>query len=243
MTALERAELIELNSDLTDVKPGGKRLKVQFNPEQLKVSFSTQTSTPSRTASESGGAPRTGDQAAGTAGRQYLGAGSTKLSLSLWFDVTAATDVAFQVDDVRRLTQEVVYFLVAQPAQADPNTYAPPGVRFQWGAFKFDGIIDSLEENLEFFSSEGRPLRAQISLGLSQQRILIQTFGPPGAAKGPGVSPLSAAPQGATLQGLAQAAGRGDWQAIASANGIENPRIIAPGAMLNLNARASFGGR
>lgn len=243
MSALERAELIELNADLTDVKPGGKRLKVQFNPEQLKVSFSTQTSTPSRTASESGGAPRTGDQAAGTAGRQYLGSGSTKLSLSLWFDVSAATEAPFQVDDVRRLTQEVVYFLVAQPAQADPATYAPPGIRFQWGAFKFDGIIDSLEENLEFFSAEGRPLRAQISLGLSQQRILIQTFGPPGAPKAPGASPLSAAPAGATLQGLADAAGRGDWQGLARANGIENPRIIAPGARLDLNARVSIGGR
>ena len=62
MTALERAELIELDPDLTDVKSGGKRVRVQFNPESLKVSFSTQTSTPSRTASESGGPPKTGEE-------------------------------------------------------------------------------------------------------------------------------------------------------------------------------------
>lgn len=239
MTALERAELIELNPDLTDVKPGGKRVKVQFNPESLKVSFSTQTSTPSRTASESGGPPKTGDQASGTAGRQYLGAGSTKLSLALWFDCTAATEAAFQVEDVRRLTQEVVYFLIAQPAQRDQNTYVPPGVRFQWGSFKFDGVVDSLEESLEFFSSEGHPLRAQVSLGLSQQRILVQTFGPPGAPKSPGTAPLVPARQGATLQGMADAVGRGDWQALARANGIENPRQLQPGALIKF----SVGGR
>jgi hypothetical protein len=236
MASLERAELIELNPDLTDVKPAGKRVRVQFNPEALKVSFSTQTSTPSRTASDSGGPPRTGDQASGTAGRQYLGAGSTKLSLSLWFDCTAATEPEFQVDDVRRLTQEVVYFLIAQPSPRDQNTFVPPGIRFQWGCFKFDGIVDSLDENLEFFSSEGRPLRAQMSVGLSQQRILIQTFSPPGGPRMPGTQPLAQAVQGATLQGIADATGRGgDWQAVATGNGIENPRQLAAGALINLN--------
>lgn len=239
MAALERAELIELNQDLTDVKTGGKRVRVQFNPESLKVSFSSQTSTPARTASDGGGQPRTGDQASGTAGRQYLGAGSTKLSLSLWFDCTAPTEALFRVDDVRKLTQEVVYFLVAQPAQRDQSTFVPPGIRFQWGCFKFDGIVDSLDESLEFFSNEGRPLRAQMSIGLSQQRILIQTFGLLGIPNIPGVpgtTPLAQAVQGATLQGIADAAGRGaDWQAVAEANGIENPRMIDAGSLINVN--------
>jgi hypothetical protein len=30
-----------------------------------------------------------------------------------------------------------------------------------------------------------------------------------------------------------------DWQSIASANGIENPRLLQPGQLINLNARAS----
>jgi hypothetical protein len=38
------------------------------------------------------------------------------------------------------------------------------------------------------------------------------------------------------LQSIAAQAGMGDnWQAIASANGIENPRILAPGQLINLN--------
>lgn len=242
MSALERAELIELNEDLTDIRSGGKQVRVQFNPETLKVSFSTQTATPSRTASDGGsggGQARTGDQAAGTAGRQYLGAGSTKLALSLWFDCTAATEPEFQVDDVRRLTQAVVYFLIAQASSRDQNNFVPPGVRFKWGCFEFDGIVNSLDESLEFFSSEGRPLRAQMSVGLSQQRILVQKFGPPGAPRTPGTRPLAQASRGATLQSIADAAGRGDWQAVASANNIENPRLLTAGSLINLNLSTS----
>jgi hypothetical protein len=77
---------------------------------------------------------------------------------------------------------------------------------------------------------------------LSQQRITRFTFrdtgGPPGAgaAGAPGTRPLTEAPAGATVQGLAAQAGRGDqWQAIARANGIENPRHLEPGQLINLD--------
>lgn len=234
MAQLQYATLTELNQDLSTEKSGGQKVRVQFNPETLKVSFSTQTASPSKTASASG-SPQTGDQASGTSGRQYLGAGSTKLSLVLWFDCSAATEPDFQVDDVRKLTQQVVYFLMAQETPQGSKKYVPPGVRFQWGCFKFDGLVDSLEENLEFFSSEGRPLRAQVSLGLSQQSILVQQFGPSGQPNVPGTKPLAQASAGSTLQGLVDAAGGGDWQSVAQANGIENPRQLAPGSLIQLS--------
>jgi hypothetical protein len=42
------------------------------------------------------------------------------------------------------------------------------------------------------------------------------------------------------VQGLAAQVGLGDnWQAIATANGIENPRRLAPGQLLNLDITAS----
>jgi hypothetical protein len=40
------------------------------------------------------------------------------------------------------------------------------------------------------------------------------------------------------VQGLADAAGKGDWQSVAAANGIENARLLAPGTLLDLNAQA-----
>ena len=51
---------------------------VQFNPETLKVTFANQIV-------QGSGA---GDQR-GSPARQFVGAGTTKLSLQLWFDVTA----------------------------------------------------------------------------------------------------------------------------------------------------------
>jgi Contractile injection system tube protein len=244
---LARAELHELNSDFTDM-PDGKKVKVQFNPETLKVTFANQIVQPS-------GA---GDQR-GTPARQFVGAGTTKLALQLWFDVTALPADEAPVKDVRKLTQDVAFFITPKEEKGgkDGPKYVPPAVRFLWGSFQFDGMLDSLEESLEFFSPDGRPLRASVSLGLTQQKITAFTFRdtgdgtagpgapatPPGrrpspqAPQTPGTAPLTPAPQGSTVQGMADAQGRGgDWQSIASANGIENPRRLTPGQLIDVNA-------
>jgi hypothetical protein len=251
-TQLEKAKLIELEQDLSDTKPGGKSITVQFNPETLKLSYANSTPPSSGTGSSGAGGGGTGSQSGGTPSRQFLGAGTTKLSLQLWFDVTAPsfTDVApdspqtqggTPVDDVRKLTQEVIFFMKPQESvkSKDGGNLVPPGVRFQWGSFKFDGLVDSLDESLEFFSNGGNPLRASITLNLSQQKILQQTFADANAARGrPGVGaqPITAAPAGASVQGLAASLGRADdWQGIAAANGIENPRLLQPGQLVNLN--------
>jgi len=229
---LEKAELRHFDPEFRTEKKEA-RATLQFNPESLKVSFANQIQTP----------PGTGDQS-GTPSRQFVGAGTTKLSLSVVFDANAPlAEGEAPVDDVRRLTQKVAYFITPQE---QGKTFIPPAVRFVWGSFQFDGIMDSLEETLDFFSSEGKPLRASMNLSLSQQRITKFTFRPTAGAPGggpgggapsvPGTQPLTEAPAGATVQGLAAQAGFGDnWQAIASANGIENPRLLAPGQLINLN--------
>ena len=50
----------------------------------------------------------------------------------------------------------------------------------------------------------------------------------------PAMTPAAA---GSTLQGLASASigGSVDWQSIASANGIDNPRQLVAGQLLNLS--------
>jgi hypothetical protein len=235
-TRLEKAQLWELESDFTTEKPGGKRVTVQFNPESLKVNFANQIVQPSNA----------GDQN-GTPARQFVGAGTTKLSLQLWFDVNAPLpEGVAKVDDVRRLTQDVAYFITPQETRDNPPKYVPPAVRFLWGSFQFEGMLDSLEETLELFSSEGKPLRASMTLSLSQQKITRFAFRDTGTPPGgsglggvaPGTKPLLQAAAGASLQGLAAGAGLGDhWQDIASANGIENPRLLQPGQLIDLNVK------
>lgn len=241
-----RAQLVELDEALKDAKPGGKSITVQFNPDSLKLTFANQVqnNTTSSNAGTGSGGGATGDQAAGTQGRQFVGAGTTKLAVQLWFDAGTPDQGGSRVDDVRRLTQEVIYFITPQEAASDPTKFLPPGVRFAWGSFLFNGLVDGIEETIDFFSPEGKPLRASIALTLSQQTILVSSFTGsgriPGRPRAPGTAPMTPAAQGSTVQGMAAAAGAaaGDWQRIAAANGIENPRLLAPGQLIDLAARA-----
>jgi hypothetical protein len=252
---LEKAVLKEMDTDFKNPLPGGPTVQVQFNPETLKVAFANQVVQPQ------GGGDQRGQQA-----RQFVGAGTTKLTLQLYFDVTARPlpPGKDSVTDVRDLTKEVAYFITPKPntqgggggssgggggGAGGSGTQAqmvPPAVRFIWGSFQFDGMMDSLEENLEFWSPDGRPLRATLGLAMSQQKITFAFSDKAGAASPsaggaatPGTSPLAQAPAGSTLQGLAAGAGVGaSWQSIASANGIENPRLLAPGQLVDLSLRA-----
>jgi hypothetical protein len=238
---LAKAEIRQLDADFKNEINPDKWTKVQFNPDSLKVSFANQIAAPA------GGGDQNGPQA-----RQFVGAGTTKLAVVLYFDVTQEIPQASMpqdlpdVDDVRKLTQRIAYYIT--PTGDPPNKpkkYIPPAVRFLWGSFQFDGIMESLEETLELFSFEGKPLRASVSLALSQQRItefkFNQTNDAPGVTRrggnAPGTSPMSEASAGSTLQGMAASnPGSGlDWQSIASINGIENPRLLTPGQLIDLN--------
>jgi hypothetical protein len=229
---LEKAELRQLDAEFKNEINPDKTAKVQFNPESLKVSFANQIATPA-------GA---GDQK-GTPARQFVGAGTTKLTLQLWFDITQPMPEGQTAEnDVRKLTQKVAYFIT--PVQEGKN-YVPPSVRFIWGSFQFDGLMDALEESLEFFSPEGRPLRASMTLNLSQQKITEFTIKDvaASAAQTPGTRPLTEVPKDKSLPELADGQGKGgDWQSIAAANNIENPRMLEPGQLLDMNAGVSLGG-
>lgn len=239
---ITKAELMRLDPTGTNI---ADRFPVQFNPESFKVTFQNQIVPPQAAAP---------DQSQGTAGTQHVGSGTTKLTLQLWFDVTGeipnglAQD-ALQRGDVRELTRRVVALITPVDDPVDTTKKIPPLVRFLWGSFLFEGIVDSMDQSLEFFSSEGIPLRAAMSLSLSQQTIEnkpsqkspgMGNTPAPGAGKGiPGTSPLAAATAGISLQGMAASVGKGgDWQGIALANNIENPRLLVPGQLVNLNIKA-----
>jgi hypothetical protein len=234
---LAKAELRQLDAEYKNEINPERNVKVQFNPETLKVSFANQIQTPQ-------GA---GDQR-GTPTQQFVGAGTTKLVLQLWFDVNAPQE-GTPVNDVRKMTEKVTYFITPTPDPKDNKKFLPPSVRFVWGSFQFDGLMESLEESLEFFSSEGIPLRASMTMNLTQQKIDQYKFPKEASQKRPlpGTRPLTPAPAGSTaqgtVQGLASSQGKSDdWQAIAAANGIENPRRLQTGQLLDMNAKIGVSG-
>jgi hypothetical protein len=237
-TKLEKAQLIELDASFKKAARGGRTVAVQFNPETLKVTFANQTQEQKSAGDQRGNSPR-----------QVVGAGATKLALQLWFDINAPG--AGGARDVRELTQKVAYFMLPKPPTGGGGgrqPAPPPGVRFSWGTFHFDGLMDSMEETLDLFSPDGKPLRASLNLGLSGQLEIVSTTGGPAAPDAavgptPGTRPLTQAAAGASVQALADGAGAGaDWQQVAAANGIENPRLLPPGQLLDLDVGAAVGG-
>ncbi len=240
---LQKAKLFKIiGSDTTS-------FDVQFNPETLKVSYSNQVQPPSNNETSEGGgrrnAPRQNRRNAQAPTTQFVGKGTTKLSVQFWFDVTGELpDADKGIKDVRVLTGRVIDLMKPAPVQnasansSEAELLRPPQVRFLWGSFQFEGIADSIEESLEFWSPEGRPLRANVSLSLSQQKIELPTADT-GRVKATGTRQLTPAPAGSSLQGMAAARGVGDdWRSIARANGIEDPRNLTPGQLIDFQLRA-----
>ena len=221
---IARAELIELEYDDdrgSYKKTGAEPVTVQFNPQTLNVNYKNQKS---------------GNDQQGTSGVQYVGKGSTSLSVDLLFDVTRPTGEGSAPSDVRYRTDEINHFM-RDLKKEKTGKYIPPGVRFVWGSFLFDGVMDSMSETLEFFDPDGRPLRATVSISLSKQEI---QFGRPedgpgprsGGAEGergaaekrpPGAETMTGTP----LQQVVAERGQQDrWKETARKNDIENPRNI-----------------
>lgn len=218
MTTPKRAKLkhIKWNDNQKAATDGdaSKTVDVQFNPQTLKVSFTNKNAG--------------GDQPGGSS-KQFVGSGETKLSVELLFDTT--TDGT----DVRKHTEKVAFFIKADPASGSggDSNRVPPGIQFEWGSFIFRGVVDSMEETLDYFSEEGVPLRANISLSISRQEIEFLP-GDQGQGGGGG-KPLTTAPFGSNMQGLAG----NDWKGVAAANGIDDPLRLQAGALIDLNAGAS----
>ena len=133
---LEKATLTELwpgsdNQLAERNRDGGapKKVTVQFNPQTLKVSLSNQNA---------------GGSQPGGSSTQFVGQGTTKLTLELWFDVTLPRPAGDDPrGDVRNLTKEIAYFMTPQEVtRGAEKGLLPPGVQFQWGTFLFKGTVE-----------------------------------------------------------------------------------------------------
>lgn len=93
-------------------------------------------------------------QQQGGGAQQYVTQSTGKLTMDLVFDTTHdGTDVRNTTIRVARLMQ--------------PENRIPPVVRFDWGAYKFEGTVESYKETIDFFSPDGVPLRASLNLTLA----------------------------------------------------------------------------
>ncbi len=225
---LSKAQLIEVIKDAQgNVTGTGKTVPVQFNPQSVKLNYSNQWGS--------------GDQAQGSS-VQFVGTSTTKLTMELWFDVTLPLPAGLPDPggDVRKLTQLITYFMTVQnPSAPQQQTRVPPSLKFQWGSFVFNGTMDSVDETIDLFSPDGVPLRSNVAISISKHDLLFE-FAQAGGAQAPvmGTSPLATANAGDSLSQIAAKAGISNWQGVAQANGITNPRLLQAGTMINLSITA-----
>jgi hypothetical protein len=128
-------------SDPTDT------IEVQFNPTSLKLQHANNA--------DAGGVTATAQP------RQNPAVRSTVLSFDLEYDTAELDGV-----DVRTRTAAVRRF--AQSPKDKPKS-PPPLVRFQWGKFTFNGRVTSVSEDIDYFSPSGTPLRAKVSVSITEQ--------------------------------------------------------------------------
>jgi hypothetical protein len=143
--------------DLNDTQQKARRVDVFFNPETLDLTLTNSIRKgnrrrPAQTVTES----------------------TAKLSMDLIFDTT------MDGKDVREHTHKVAQMMDPVRTRTSRrgrsrSQKVPSIVIFEWATIKFEGYIDSYKENIDFFSSEGVPLRATINLSLTQQE---RTFAP-----------------------------------------------------------------
>jgi Contractile injection system tube protein len=240
MQKLDKAYLQEL-SPAAAPQPVGKKVPVQFNPTTLKLSMNNSIDV----------AHQRGRQV-----QQYKGTSSTTLTMDLVYDTADEGSDEHPVD-VRRKTQEVGKFLLPSGPQSKTS---PPRVRFQWGTFIFDGVMASLNEDLEHFAPNGTPLRAKCAISIKEQDPKFEALktgaGAAGANTGEGEGGASnpAAP-GSTDKGptdrSAQAVGGESaadfaarngldpaaWRGVAA--GIANPLSLPAGLDISFNSGLS----
>jgi len=190
-------------------------IHVHFNPVSLQYRVSN-TLRPNPSATGASGNP---DQT-----KQYLTGSSATLTLELSFDSTDSGR------DVRDTTSRIAQFM--RPKKDN----AAAVVLFSWGSFQFQGMFRSYQETLDYFSPEGVPLRAAVSISMDEQNRVINERAS-GSASG-GFGAVLAIGGNLTLL-----AGQiGDPRAargIALANGSASLRLDA-GASLEIGAQVSI---
>lgn len=194
---------------------------MQFNPVSLQLSISN-------TLEEKG---RKNEK------KQYVTKTSTQLSMELIFD---STDDG---SDVRIKTEKFASFMAPQ---GQGNTKTPTVVVFEWGTFKFQGLVESYKETLDYFSSSGVPLRASMNLGLASQEKVFERLPSPSQDNQPPIEPVISQPTtGQSVTDTATQAGNPNaGRSIARASGFESlrfpsgPLVIDPA--INLRPPAAF---
>lgn len=150
-TAVFMPKTDENGQALSDNEQRENKVTVHFNPESLDITFTNSVQKGRRNQPAQVSVTET----------------TAKLSMELIFDTTRdGADVRTRTNLIGRMMDPAQQ----RPQRNNRNRKIPSIVIFQWGTIWFEGYIDTYKETLDFFSSQGVPLRAVITLSMTQQQ-------------------------------------------------------------------------
>jgi nucleoid-associated protein YgaU len=176
---------------------------------------------------------------------QFVRGQNEKLTVDLFFDATEDGTGA-GATSVTTLT-DPIYSLV----KIEPAGHAPPVCTFIWNASfpgadlpaaagnqrrnHFQCIVESIKQKFTFFSPEGIPLRATLTLTLREYKTLNEQLGQLNLSS-PNRTHSHVTALGDTLAGIAARHYHRpvEWRAVAAANGLDDPRRLDPGVFLRI---------
>lgn len=123
----------------------GAVLPVQFNPTELSDGYKSQFK--NQSTSEDGG-------------KHYVQTTRDNFTVKLYYDASDATTPILR----NVLKQTLPLKLLTTPTILYPDVKVPPICTFIWGTFIYRGLIQSYKENFSYFTPEGFPMRAEVSL-------------------------------------------------------------------------------
>ena len=153
---------------------------------------------------------------------QYVRGNARTLSMELFFDTYE------QQTDVRKHTDKI-YGLLG----INSETHVPPICTFKWGKFNIRCVVERVGGRYTLFLADGTPVRATLTVSLKEYLdVAIQVHATPRHSADH--TKTRTVTRGDTLSSIAAAEydDPGTWRPIADANGIANPRLLAPGRVL-----------
>lgn len=203
------------------VEGSQEKLDVHFNPETLQYTITNNLK----------------NQGSGNSTKQYVSDSTGKLTMDLVFDSTTSGE------DIRLKTSKVAKLM--EPDGQDSEK-TPPVVNFEWGLYRFKGMLESYKETIDYFSSDGVPLRSSVNITMSSQDNVFEggSNAKKAATGGSAGLPNSAIPAvgNNSATDLATIGGNpGAAKAIASSNGLDSMRF-SQGAAIELNSSVSLQG-
>ena len=226
--ALAKLRIVPLAPSKLGREFGKNGIEVLFNPNAYTITKSVTWSPPQLSSGTGAETQKKLDAPI----LSFGGGGSRQLSLELFFDVTEPIN-GRRINDVRQQTNKIV-----QLTRIERDQDRPPVCEVSWGQaspsgsdFPFTGVVSSLTHRFTLFSSDGRPLRANLTVAFTEfldptknQRQTDQEL------------TTRVVKHGDTLSGIAAEAYRDParWRFIAEANRLDNPRRLEIGQRLTI---------